>query len=84
MPVYSLTAGLTQRDLERVTAAALDTLTGEWPDPLPELLRAKYRLPDAADALSAIHRPKPRPMWLRHADVWYSRSCFCSAAVCSS
>ena len=37
VPVYSLTAGLTQRDLERVTAAALDTLTGEWPDPLPEL-----------------------------------------------
>ncbi len=51
MPVYPLTAGLTQRDLERVTAAALDTLTGEWPDPLPELLRAKYRLPDAVDTL---------------------------------
>ena len=60
MPVYPLTAGLTQRDLERVTAAALDTLTGEWPDPLPELLRAKYRLPDAVDALSAIHRPKTK------------------------
>ena len=60
VPVYPLTAGLTQRDLERVTAAALDTLTGEWPDPLPELLRAKYRLPDAADALSAIHRPKTK------------------------
>ena len=28
VPVYPLTAGLTQRDLERVTAAALDTLTG--------------------------------------------------------
>lgn len=60
VPVYPLTAGLTQRDLERITAAALDTLTGEWPDPLPELLRAKYRLPDAVDALSAIHRPKTK------------------------
>lgn len=60
VPVYPLTAGLTQRDLERVTAAALDTLTGEWPDPLPELLRAKYRLLDAVDALSAIHRPKTK------------------------
>ena len=60
VPVYPLTAGLTQRDLERVTAAALDTLTGEWPDALPELLRAKYRLPDAVDALSAIHRPKTK------------------------
>ena len=28
VPVYPLTAGLTQRDLERVTAAALDTLAG--------------------------------------------------------
>ena len=60
VPVYPLTAGLTQRDMARVTEAALDTVPGDWPDPLPELLRVKYRLPDAADALSAIHRPKNR------------------------
>ena len=58
VPVYPLTAGLTQRDLERVTDAALAAVPGDWPDPLPELLRAKYRLPDAADALAAIHRPQ--------------------------
>lgn len=60
VPVYPLTAGLTQRDMTRVTEAALDAVPGDWPDPLPELLRVKYRLPDAADALSAIHRPKNR------------------------
>ncbi len=58
VPVYPLTAGLTQRDMERVTEAALSAVPGDWPDPLPEVLRAKYRLLDAADALAAIHRPQ--------------------------
>ena len=60
VPVYPLTAGLTQRDMARVTEAALDSVPGDWPDPLPEVLRVKYRLPDASDALAAIHRPKNR------------------------
>lgn len=60
VPVYPLTAGLTQRDMARVTEAALDAVPGDCPDPLPEVLRVKYRLPDAADALAAIHRPKNR------------------------
>lgn len=60
VPVYPLTAGLTQRDMARVTEAALAAVPGDWPDPLPEVLRVKYRLPDAADALAAIHRPKNR------------------------
>ena len=58
VPVYPLTAGLTQRDLARVTEAALNAVPGDWPDPLPAVLRAKYDLPDAADALAAIHRPQ--------------------------
>ena len=58
VPVYPLTAGLTQRDMERVTGAALAAVPGDWPDPLPEILRAKYRLLDAADAIAAIHRPQ--------------------------
>lgn len=49
VPVYPLTAGLTQRDMARVTEAALDAVPGDWPDPLPEVLRAHYNLPDAAD-----------------------------------
>lgn len=58
VPVYPLTAGLTQRDMERVTDAALAAVPGDWPDPLPEMLRAKYRLLDAASAIAAIHRPQ--------------------------
>ena len=58
VPVYPLTAGLTQRDMARVTDAALAAVPGDWPDPLPEVLRVKYRLLDAADALAAIHRPQ--------------------------
>ena len=58
VPVYPLTAGLTQRDMTRVTEAALDAVPGDWPDPLPEVLRARCNLPDAADALAAIHRPQ--------------------------
>ena len=58
VPVYPLTAGLTQRDMARVTEAALDAVPGDWPDPLPAVLRARYDLPDAADALAAIHRPQ--------------------------
>ena len=41
VPVYPLTAGLTQRDMARVTEAALDAVPGDWPDPLPEVLRVK-------------------------------------------
>ena len=59
VPVYPLTAGLTQRDMARVTEAALDAVPGDWPDPLPEVLRVKYRLPDAADALAAIQSGTP-------------------------
>lgn len=58
VPIYPLTAGLTQRDMARVTEAALDAVPGDWPDPLPAVLRARYDLPDAADALAAIHRPQ--------------------------
>ena len=58
VPVYPLTAGLSQRDMARVTEAALDAVPGDWPDPLPEVLRARCNLPDAADALAAIHRPQ--------------------------
>ncbi|MCI7126202.1 MAG: ATP-dependent DNA helicase RecG [Agathobaculum sp.] len=58
VPVYPLTAGLTQRDMARVAQAALAAVPGEWPDPLPMVLRARYRLPDAAEALGAIHAPR--------------------------
>ncbi|MDY3619280.1 ATP-dependent DNA helicase RecG [Agathobaculum sp.] len=58
VPVYPLTSGVSQKDMARVTDAALGAVAGDWPDPLPTALRAKYRLVDASDALAAIHRPQ--------------------------
>lgn len=58
VPVYPLTAGLTQADLMRVTEAALAVCPDHWPDPLPAALLEKYQLPDAADAIRTIHRPE--------------------------
>lgn len=58
VPIYPLTAGLTQKDLLRVTQAALDAVAGEYPEFLPGYLLAEYDLPTLRDALLAIHRPK--------------------------
>ncbi len=58
VPIYPLTAGLTQRDMARAAETALAAVPGDWPDPLPEIVRVKYRLPDAAEALGAIHAPQ--------------------------
>lgn len=58
VPVYPLTAGVSQRNMEQVTESALAAVAGDWPDPLPQLLRVKYNLVDASDALISIHRPQ--------------------------
>lgn len=58
VPIYPLTAGLTQRDLLKVTDAALDAVAGEYPEFLPGYLLAEYGLPALRDALISIHRPK--------------------------
>lgn len=58
VPIYPLTAGVSQRNMEQVTESALAAVAGDWPDPLPELLRVKYNLVDASDALISIHRPQ--------------------------
>lgn len=58
VPIYPLTAGVTQKNLLRVTDAALDTVAGEYPEFLPGWLLAKYGLPCLRDALISIHRPK--------------------------
>lgn len=58
VPIYPLTAGIGQKDILRITDEALAVLPAEYPDPLPEILRAKYDLLDSSDAIGAIHRPK--------------------------
>lgn len=59
VPVYPLTAGVTARDLERVTDEALAVLgdAAEMPDFLPAFLREKYGFPALSGCLRQIHRP---------------------------
>lgn len=58
LPVYPLTAGLSQRDMYRITAAALEAVPPDYPDYLPEDIRARYQLPPLHTALREIHQPR--------------------------
>ena len=57
LPIYPLTAGLSQKDLYRVTDAALQA-AGDVKDFLPEDIRNRQKLPPLGEALSDIHRPQ--------------------------
>ena len=60
-PIYSLTAGLTSKAIEKVIRAALDGLGDMvYQDFLPQSIRAKYDLPDRATAFRQIHFPANR------------------------
>lgn len=56
IPVYSLTAGLTQKDFIRVTDAAL--AAQQIYDWMPQELVTRYHLPTRDQAIRAIHRPR--------------------------
>lgn len=58
LPVYPLTAGLYQRDLYRVTDAALDAVPDDLPDFLPKAIREQQGFAPIRDALAGIHRPQ--------------------------
>lgn len=58
VPVYPLTAGLTQKDLYRITTAALDTLHTQTEDWLPSEICVRYRLLPQTEARRMIHRPE--------------------------
>ncbi len=58
VPVYPLTAGLHQRDMYRVAAAALAALPADYPDFLPEEVREAQALPPLRQALWCIHQPQ--------------------------
>jgi ATP-dependent DNA helicase RecG len=58
-PVYPESEGLSSLWLFHAIERALKAgLAAALPDPLPEELRRRYRLPGLADALVYIHRPK--------------------------
>lgn len=58
LPIYPLTAGIYQKDMETVTGAALCVLPPQMPDYLPEDVRDRYALPDLQEAMTLIHRPQ--------------------------
>ena len=58
LPVYPLTAGLSQKDMYRVTDAALQAVPDDYMDFLPEAIRNRQKLPPLGEALSYIHRPQ--------------------------
>ena len=57
LPVYSLTEGLSQAQLQRVVRGALETLPDYLPEALPEDLRQKRALAPIAEAIRLIHYP---------------------------
>ncbi len=57
VPVYPLTAGLTQAAIRRTVRAAIDALM-PVSDPLPPRLLAEYGLMGLCEALTAVHFPK--------------------------
>lgn len=58
VPVYPLTAGITQRAMRKLTRTALDKAVPEITDPLPDELIEKLDLPGVQDALENLHFPQ--------------------------
>ena len=57
MPIYPLTAGLHNNLISRSVQQALDACLDELPELLPQALRGRYGLCDAATAYRNIHAP---------------------------
>ena len=57
LPIYSLTAGISNKLLVRIVSQALDFCRGSLPEVLPESIRTRYGLCDVEFAYDTIHRP---------------------------
>ncbi len=58
VPIYPLTAGITQTDMMKITDSALALLEEDGiVDPIPIEIREKYNLPDLSEAIMNLHRP---------------------------
>ncbi|MBQ1281946.1 MAG: ATP-dependent DNA helicase RecG [Oscillospiraceae bacterium] len=58
LPVYSLTAGLSNKALRKAVTAALELVLPQLEELLPEALLVRYDLCGIRDAYETIHRPK--------------------------
>ena len=57
VPVYPLTAGISQRMMRRIVRAALQRCAGRIPENLPRRLREQLELPARAEAIEQLHYP---------------------------
>ena len=55
-PVYSLTAGLTQKTMRIAVKSAVDTVYGKLKDIFPNEFRSKYKLAELNFSLLNVHR----------------------------
>jgi ATP-dependent DNA helicase RecG len=58
LPVYALTAGLSQKKMRSLTATALDTLGERINDDLPAIIRTGYGIRPKRELVRAIHYPE--------------------------
>lgn len=59
-PVYSVKENVTVKMMRRFIQQALNQYADSLPDPLPEKLKTRYKLPDYHQALKAMHQPETR------------------------
>lgn len=58
VPVYPLTAGITQQDFQKLSDSALNCEISQTDDPIPQNILEKYSLPSINRAIFQIHRPQ--------------------------
>ncbi len=58
VPVYPLTAGISQRMMRRIVHGALEKSSGAVPENLTSALMREFDVPPRAEALAAIHYPE--------------------------
>ena len=63
VPVYPATAGLSQKALRRMTAAALDEFLPFLDEYLPEELKSRLALPGIGESVRELHYPVSREGW---------------------
>jgi len=57
IPIYSLTAGISQNDIQNITKQVIDRLDGILDDPIPKEIREKLGLAHKDFAICQIHYP---------------------------
>ncbi|MBN1697684.1 MAG: ATP-dependent DNA helicase RecG [Spirochaetales bacterium] len=65
IPIYPLTAGITQGVLRRIMRGALDVIRDTIENELPERLITAYRFPHKSEALRTLHFPDSTASLLR-------------------